>query len=363
MPKHEEVVFAGDASKAAVAWARTARLLPESFADKRREYRSRAVRAFEWANHVRPSYAIGFSWINHGAPSGFVPPAEVMTRDLLMLAWVALELVLAGLPEYEAEAVALADAVLERQVPRERAEFGLFGHFTTFRSGALTEKAWVHHLNGGTLGADAGGHFPHYLIPLLRLCTHWPHHPAATRWHQAIRDFAYGYLVPACGTSPFQILPLGCFPGEGVLHFAGLWHGMNAAYALTAALALELRLFLDDPAFDAIATGNLQWIAGLNAGLTAESLSASHMFSTSVPCGVALPVSMICGIGRRGAGNWLNVRGSICNGFSTGDQFRHDVLPTLANDGPHTFTDEDWITHAGGWLSALAREKGSGKPA
>jgi len=26
-----------------------------------------------------------------------------------------------------------------------------------------------------------------------------------------------------------------------------------------------------------------------------------------------------------------------------------------ANDGPCTFTDEDWITHAGAWLSAVAR--------
>jgi len=51
----------------------------------------------------------------------------------------------------------------------------------------------------------------------------------------------------------------------------------------------------------------------------------------------------------------MNIRGSICNGFSTGEQFRFDVAATRANDGPFTFTDEDWVTHAGDWLSAMAR--------
>jgi len=106
------------------------------------------------------------------------------------------------------------------------------------------------------------------------------------------------YLLPACRTSPFLLLPLGVFPGEGLLHFAGLWHGMNGAYARVAVLALELRRFLDDDAFDDLAIANLQWIAGLNAGLTAPSVTTAHMFSADVPDGAAQPVSMIHGVGR-----------------------------------------------------------------
>ena len=71
--------------------------------------------------------------------------------------------------------------------------------------------------------------------------------------------------------------------------------------------------------------------------------------------GEALPHSLIYGIGARWGGSWLAVRGAIGNGFSMGAQFKFDVAPTVANDGPSTFTDEDWITHAGAWLSALAR--------
>jgi hypothetical protein len=66
---------------------------------------------------------------------------------------------------------------------------------------------------------------------------------------------------------------------------------------------------------------------------------------------------MICGIGTRTAGSWLNLPGAICNGFATGDQFQWDTPPIRAADGPHSFTDEDWITHAGAWLSAISRLK------
>jgi hypothetical protein len=132
---------------------------------------------------------------------------------------------------------------------------------------------------------------------------------------------------------------------------------MNGAYALAAALAQEFETLFGDPEFRSITTGNLQWIAGLNAGITAEGIRASHMYSADLPEGIALPVSMIHGIGHRTAGSYLNVRGSICNGFSTGEQFIYDVEPSLESDGPHTFTDEDWITHAGAWLGTLARQQ------
>jgi hypothetical protein len=63
---------------------------------------------------------------------------------------------------------------------------------------------------------------------------------------------------------------------------------------------------------------------------------------------------MIYGVGRRYAGSWRTIRGSICNGFSRGQQFHFDVEPQLSEDRPEAFTDEDWITHGGAWLAALA---------
>ena len=285
-----------------------------------------------------------------------------MTRDLLTLLAVAVELGRSGAEGYAADAVSLAEEVGARQIPESAPECGLHGHFRTYGDCSFSEKAWVHHLDGGVLGCDAGGHFSPDLTPFLRMLEVWPKQPCASQWQRVLRNFGYGYLLPACRANPFGIAPLGCFGDEGLIHFAGLWHGMNAVYALTAALALDLERHFGDPAFGELATGNLQWIAGLNAGVTRASLRGAHMFSMDVPEELALPASMICGIGRRWAGTWLNVRGAICNGFSTGDQFKFDVPPRREYDGPHSFTDEDWVTHAGGWLSALARVNASRKP-
>lgn len=354
IPKFEEIMLPADASKAALAWARASRLLSGAHADRKADYRDRAVRAFLWAEAAPPCRE-GFARGNHGAPPDYVIPEDWMTRDLLMMCWAAFALHRCGDGRFAGKAVALAGRVLRRQISRADAEGGLYGHFRTFEGSPFSEKAWVHHIDQGKLGMDAGGHFPHYLIPLLRMREAWPDHPDAAEWTRALRDFAYSYFLPACRANPFLLLPLGYFEGHGLLWFSGLWHGMNGAYALAAVLAREFEALFGDPAFGEIAAGNLQWIAGLNAGLTAESLHASHMFSMAVEPGVAAPVSMILGLGGTSAGSWLNVRGSICNGFSTGDQFVFDVEPGEATDAPDAFTDEDWITHSGAWLGALAR--------
>jgi len=66
-------------------------------------------------------------------------------------------------------------------------------------------------------------------------------------------------------------------------------------------------------------------------------------------------VSMMCNVGNRWGGTWFNTRGVICNGFSAGTQFKMDIDPTRENDGPTSFTDEDWIPHSAGWLTGLVR--------
>lgn len=76
---------------------------------------------------------------------------------------------------------------------------------------------------------------------------------------------------------------------------------------------------------------------------------------TEIPVGSALPASMICHIGKRWAGTWFQTRGVICNGFSTGEQLKYDMEPKKENDGPFSFTDEDWIPHSAAWLTGLMR--------
>ena len=118
---------------------------------------------------------------------------------------------------------------------------------------------------------------------------------------------------------------------------------------------MELHKLFGDKILKDIAIANLQWIAGLNAGITTENVKQSIVYTTDVPEGLALPASMICGIGERWAGTWFNTRGVICNGFSVGEQFKINIKPTKENDGPTAFTDEDWIPHSAAWITGLTR--------
>ncbi len=360
LPTFPDTHLPGDALQAAVVWARAARLLGDDYAARKADYTRRAALAFAWFERCEPCGAQGFNPTAHGVADDWQPPREHLSHDLTTALWAAWELSRLDfgsedVPDFARRAAELARELCERQVSEGEGQFGFYGYFRTYASADLPEKAWLHSLGKSGIGSDVTATFPHYLVPLIEMLRAHPAHPDAGLWQDTVRDFAYGYFLPACQANPFLLLPLGIFAGQGLLWFAGLWHGMNGVYGWAAALGFEFEALFGDARFGDIAVGNLQWIAGLNAGLSSDSLFASHMWSADVPPGVALPVSMICGIGARTAGTWLAVRGSICNGFSTGDQFTFDVAPMIANDGPHSFTDEDWIPHAGGWLCALCR--------
>jgi hypothetical protein len=346
----------GEMPKCAVAFARAARLACGADGARRRDLLDRAARALDWHRARRIVVRTEVHPRALGAPEDFAPPEDPMTCDLLMEAWGAWELAKAGAAGEAEHAARAVERVLSRQVAPDAPDHGFHGHFRTFDAGPVTEKAWSHH----GFGFNCGAVFPHYLLPVIEMCRADPGVPGRARWREALRRFAYGYFLPACDASPFHLLPNGVFPDEGLLHFSGLGHGMNAAYAWAAALALEFERFFEDAAFRRIATGNLQWIAGLNAGLTREALAGAWHFRAEVPEGVALPCSMIRGIGRRWGGGWLDIPGSICNGFDADKQFKFDLPPRRETDGPNLFTDEDWITHAGAWLSALSRLRRAG---
>ncbi len=349
--KIAHLVLPTDAAKAAAAWARVATVLPPAHAEKAAAYRFRARRALDWFLEKPRHLGQPFCGVPHGMPDDFPRPNEFTTPDLAQCVQAALDL-------DDSRAFTLAEIWLGRQIPATESaqNDGLHGHFTLFASGSLTEKTWTHGFDPAGYGFNCGQTTGHHLLPLIHLLARHPQHAQAPRWRAALEAYAYGYFLPACRSNPFLIAPLGHYPGQGLIWFAGLWHGGTALYGHAATLATEFARLFEDDTFLPIATGNLQWIAGLNAGLTRESITpASHMWSMEIPHGVALPASLINGIGQRSAGSWLNIRGAICNGFSTGDQFIWDTPATRQNDGPHTFTDEDWITHAGAWLSATAR--------
>lgn len=335
----------------AVALAFASRIVHDTAPDEAEEFMQRARRSHQYLQlHGNPFSPRGFSHLNHGAPEGYIPPREPMTRELLMRLWLAIELWISGGEDiYQEEAVELARRIISRQVTEEQAEGGFHGHFRTFDHSPFTEKANIHH----HVGHDTGGVYPFYVVPLTEMLHRWPDHPEAPVWREAVRRFAHGFFIPACQANPFHLLPSGYFRGEGLLSFCGPWHGINVSYALAAILALQLGRVTQDSALRDICVGNLQWIAGLNAGLHADMFSSCIRFAPTIPEAEVLPYSMIEGIGARSVKGWSELPGSIVNGFSVNPQFTLSVPATKENDGPHQFTDEDWIPHGAAWAAAL----------
>lgn len=367
------VLILQDQGQFVVALAKAARHIYELDPQRGMDYLRRAAAAYEFLTRkCQPSTLPHFSAKLHGAPEGYLPSpltsvskeerpehrAETdevmmqtgfMTGDLLMMVWGAVELAKSGKPQYLDEAVRRAGEILRRQATKDKPEGEFYGHFYAFDDLVYTEKAFIHH----HIGHDTSMMFNHYLAPLLDLCDLLPDHSEQPRWRQAAHDFAYGYFLPACQKNPFYLLPQGYYAGQGLLSFGGPWHGFNVCYGYAAALAVRFEIFFGDPAFRSIAVGNLQWIAGLNAGLTSDSFEGSVMWRENLPEVEAVPYSFVEGIGTNSVKTWSRIPGSIGNGVCTNRQFQMEVEPTAENDIPRRYSDEDWIPHAGGFLSGL----------
>ncbi len=347
-------VVTGNVVKASMIFAKVAQILKQDDNPKSSEYLDRAKQAFVWIEKngpiVNQEEQIFFSSV-HGAPQGTAPPQnQWMTRDLVMMISAAVEIFKTGDHEYKDKAIRLAQQVVNRQVPQDKSEGGFYGHFytyddyTEYSNIRFTEKANIHCGAWSREGRiyNKGGHYPHYLIPMIEMINLWPTHQDSDLWRQMLHDFAYGYFLPVSKESPFLILPSGYYNNEGLLYFSSWYHGHNNIYAFAASLALDFQKYFQDDRFTDIAIGNIQWIAGLNCGLKQEG--SDHYNS----------ISMIAGIGSRTVESWTNIPGTIINGFSASKQFKI-YPPSLKKDLPVYLDDEGYIAHSLPYLAALAR--------
>ncbi len=209
IPNHP-VVIPQDQGQAVVALSKAARLVYEVDRESGMMYLDAAASAYDFLIHrCKPAELGNFSPLNHGGPEGYQPKG-FMTGDLLMMAWGGVELYASGCQVYKNDAIAIMDKVLARQLPEIEAEDGLYGHFYTFDDRAFTEKAFIHH----HVGHDTGGMFGHYLLPLFRMAEVWAQDPKVGVWREALKQYAYGYFLPACQRNPFNLLPMGLFKEE-----------------------------------------------------------------------------------------------------------------------------------------------------
>ncbi len=349
-----------DSFMAALSWAKAADTLKNTDKKKSDEFALRAAKSLDWIEkEARPLVDNNVSF-NQGWKEGVKYPEQWMTRYLMLALWSEIILFSIGKRRRSDRIDFLTESILKRQVSPEKAENGLYGHFYAYDGIDVTEKAWSHGMPAAgqntRFGSDMGSVFAHPVFCFIEAMKRIPEHKYVDKWKESIKNFAYNYFKPVCLASPFKILPRGTFGDEGILWFAGTWHGTNAIYGQAAALACEFYELFDDEEFIDIAQSNLQWICGLNAGMTRDNIKLGCVvFDADVSDDVALSVSMIQGVGSRCAGNWTNVRGSICNGFGTGRQFEYDVPPEKEFDSPDALHDEDWITHCGGFLMGVSR--------
>ena len=145
------------------------------------------------------------------------------------------------------------------------------------------------------------------------------------------------------------------------MSFCGPWHGINTTFGFGAQLAAALEGYASDENRETmrqIVVGNLQWLCGLNAGITRKSFEGCLVWKEEVPEGEAVPYSQIHGVGRRWVGNWTGIVGTIPNGFNVNPQFRFEVPASREADEPLLYTDEDWIPHAAGFIAGLVALRG-----
>ncbi|MCX8093524.1 MAG: hypothetical protein N3E50_05085 [Candidatus Goldbacteria bacterium] len=349
-----------DSFMASLAWIKSAEVLKEVDKTKADEFIQRAIKSLDWIENEAKPLVNNNVLYNQGWKEGLMYPNQWMTRYLMLALWCEVLLFSFGARKRMDRIDFLTKNILKRQVTRDKAEKDFFGHFYAYDGIDITEKAWSHGMPSSGqnfyFGSDMGAVFAHPVFCFIEGIKRIPDYGYIHKWKESVENFAYNYFKPACLSSPFKILPRGVFGDEGLIWFAGVWHGTNTIYGQAAALACEFYDLFKDKEFIDIAYSNLQWICGLNAGITKENIKLGCVvFDYDIPDDIALSASMIQGVGNRCAGNWTNIRGSICNGFGTGKQFEYDVPPKKEFDSPDALHDEDWITHNGGFLMGLAR--------
>ena len=191
---HEKDILPHDAMKAVVALAKAVQLLPEEFADKKQKYTKTAKKAFQWlVGSAKPMGEYGYMKMQRGLPANTeIPKDEWLTRDLLVMCRASMEMSKLGDSEAKELAVVFARKVMARQIPKEKAESGLYGHFYEFDSMIYSEPSWCHGIvpseKGVEFGADMGGIYPNYLMPVIDLLQVNPGHTDASKWKKTKRN-------------------------------------------------------------------------------------------------------------------------------------------------------------------------------
>jgi hypothetical protein len=188
------------------------------------------------------------------------------------------------------------------------------------------------------------------LSGFIDLLTLLPEDEESARWHRTIQLWANGYQAAAAARNPLGIAPVTVYAStqgtEGppaVYWFGNHLHGGNEIPGQAAHSLLEVGNYLNDAGFYALAVNDVQFYAGVNAGIGAQ-----HQ-----------PSTFIKGIGAKAlVGPYMEASapiGSVANGYSSTGSFspsfyvNYDATQAIpvdsVGDGATT-GQESWILHS-----------------
>ena len=253
--------------------------------------------------------------------------------------------------KYLTTARRVAAELMSRQYGSTQAPLdGVVGMFHEFAgSSGAARDAFL--LESAQAGMSLLGHYDFTslsgFIDLLRLA---PDDPDAALWHRAVRLWSVGYEQAAAARNPLGIAPatvytstVGAQGSPAVYWFGNHLHGGNEIPGQAAHSLLEVGNYLNDVSFYPIAVNNVQFYAGVNAGI-----GPMHQ-----------PSSFIKGIGARTlVGPYMEASapvGSVANGYHATNSFSPTFYQTYDDDktlAPDGFGDgastgqESWILHS-----------------
>ncbi len=131
----KDVITPNDSFMAALALTKAADILKKDRPEKAEEFANRAIKILNWIDKEAKPMSGEFNHpYNQGFEEGQKYPEEWMTRYLMLALWAEIILVDLKYSNNLERIDKLTEKILTRQISKEDAEFGLWGHFYAYDS-------------------------------------------------------------------------------------------------------------------------------------------------------------------------------------------------------------------------------------
>jgi hypothetical protein len=211
--------------------------------------------------------------------------------------------------------------------------------------------------------AQAGmTHIGNYEFTSLRgfidLLTLLPKDAEAALWHRAVELWANAYQAAAADRNPLGIAPVTVYSStrgeEGpaaVYWFGNHLHGGNEIPGQAAHSLLEVGNYLNDSRFYSLAVNDVQYYAGLNAGIGDAHEPSTFIKGVGAKTVIAKSMEASAPIGS--VANGFSSTGNFSPSFYVNYDENKTIPPDSVGDGATT-GQESWILHSHSYVMGVA---------